>query len=104
MKIKKIVLGILIFIMFLSIVDNKKEISNKYNLDYKIKMCFVNELKKNKKYKWSRYDSDIWVDSYKIIGIKRIDNNTFNVNAEISMINRLGENIKKNEELIISIK
>ena len=44
MKIKKIVLGILIFIMFLSIVDNKKEISNKYNLDYKIKMCFVNEL------------------------------------------------------------
>lgn len=67
-------------------------------------MCFVNELKKNKKYNWSRYDSDIWVDSYKIIGIKRIDNNTFNVNAEISMINRLGENIKKNEELIISIK
>lgn len=104
MKIKKIVLGILIFIMFLSIVDNKKEISNKYNLDYKIKMCFVNELKENKKYNWSRYDSDIWVDSYKIIGIKRIDNNTFNVNAEISMINRLGENIKKNEELIISIK
>ena len=104
MKIKKIVLGILIFIMFLSIVDNKKEISNKYNLDYKIKMCFVNELKKNKKYNWSRYDSDIWVDSYKIIGIKRIDNNTFNANAEISMINRLGENIKKNEELIISIK
>lgn len=104
MKIKKIVLGILIFIMFLSIVDNKKEISNKYNLDYKIKMGFVNELKKNKKYNWSRYDSDIWVDGYKIIGIKRIDNNTFNVNAEISMINRLGENIKKNEELIISIK
>ncbi|MEG2787536.1 MAG: hypothetical protein RR942_06905 [Romboutsia sp.] len=108
MKNKKIKIIGLIFVLLigvLSLIDgnnlkNKKEIS----INDKIKDSFIEELRKTKKYKWSKEDSTQWVEGYNILNISQVDYKTYNVDAEFILTNRIGNNFKIKDRFIIYIK
>lgn len=103
--IRNALVVLILCVIVLSTIDNislKK--SKEFNVNNNIRNYLIREIQKDKSYKWSRYDSSKWIDSYKILNIKKLDYKTYDVSIEFLMNDTVGKKYKINDNFIINVK
>ncbi|SCI77798.1 Uncharacterised protein [uncultured Clostridium sp.] len=97
-----IILICLVILSFMSNIGFRRNLS--VDLNKKIKQAFIEELRDNETYKWSRYDSEKWVNSYKILNINQLGYKTYNIDVEFILKDLSGRNSMVKDNFIIDIK
>lgn len=82
-----------------SLVNN-----NYFGMNQKLQDAFVEELRNNDRYYWSRDDAHKWISSYKVLDINKTNYKTYDINVEFLWKDRLGEQETSNEVLTINLK
>jgi hypothetical protein len=104
-RFKRTGLIILICITILSFIDNINFNKNStVEINEEIRQSFIKELRDNKNYKWSRYDSDKWVKSYKILNVNQLGYKTYDIGVEFLLNNNLGKESTVKDTFKIDIK
>lgn len=107
MKKKLKIVGIvcLMFIILLSGMGKVSIVNNNYfGMSQKLQSAFVEELRNNDRYYWSRDDAHKWISSYKVLNIDKTNYKTYDVNVEFLWKDRLGQQETSNEVLTINLK
>lgn len=104
-NIRNILVVLASLAIILSKIDNRSlEKSEKFNTRINIRNSLIREIQKDKNYSWSRYDSSKWVDSYKILNVKKLNYKTYDIKIELLLNNTTGESYKVDDSFIINIK
>ncbi|WP_373598111.1 hypothetical protein [Paraclostridium bifermentans] len=104
-RIRGVFLVLTLCVILLSKIDNiSLHKSQKFNVNSNIRTSLVREIQKDTRYRWSRYDSSKWVDSYKILNIKKLDYKTYDISVEFLLNDTIGKKYKINDTFIVNIK
>ncbi|MGL5752107.1 MAG: hypothetical protein ACRCXT_16360 [Paraclostridium sp.] len=107
MKKKFKIIGIvcLMSMILLSGLGKVSFVNNNYfGMSDKLQNAFVEELKDNNRYYWSRHDAYKWISSYKVLDIDKTNFKTYDINVEFLWKDREGKQETSNEVLTINLK
>lgn len=104
-KLKIISVVFLLSIIMLSSVGKISFVNNNYfGMSKNLQDAFVEKLRNDDRYYWSRDDANKWVSSYKVLDINKTNYKTYDVNVEFLWKDRLGKQETSNEVLTINLK